>query len=546
MGPGQRSNGGAGVDSKVIDQEFGKGWAAYNGDCVLVMNGLPDNLIDFGVHSPPFINLYIYSDSVADLGNSETEESFFEGYRFSIAEQYRVHKPGRYVAVHCKDTMRYMTSHGYAGLYDFPGDIIRAYEAEGFLFQRWITIWKDPVIEMQRTKTYGLLHQSFAKRAEVTRQGCADYVLIFQKPEQGLDTGDLWTIDDMTQHCVPLGGVGDMPNDVMARCVHQWCNRGEAAVSTERQLDEALAGSIPLSVWDRPLSWYTPKRVEDLNAKTTPGRNCVVRCRHLPLQNEAGQTVGYHDMMGDVIERFQAGGYWKFHSRVALTDGSYLVTFRNWRGEFESGAVTHDLKAPHVDEWRIRREIREVVETVENGKQQEVFRQSELVNEWREPITRGNEIHPDYVGLQPPTNWHDDSYYSILVWQKYASPVWFDLRGLPAAHPDAWMDINQTDVLNARSTKEKDGEKHICPLQLGLIERLIIEYTQPGEIVLSPYGGIGSEGYQAVKLSRRAILAELKPIYWRQMCKYLRQAELETSQVDLFSLAGIELSGYSR
>jgi len=487
----------------VINQEFGKNWAFYNGDCVLVMSGLPDNSVDFNVHSPPFINLYIYSDNLADLGNTESEEQFFTGYRFSIAQQYRVLKPGRYVAVHCKDTMRYMSSHGYAGLYDFPGDIIRAYQAEGFLFQRWITVWKDPVVEMQRTKTYGLLHKSFQERAEVTRQGCADYVLVFQKPAR---SESLTLVNDSP---------GAIPDDAVRRCVHQWSNRDETVILHPSQLDEAALDSIPLSIWNRPLSWFTQGRIEELSLKTRPGRNCVVRCRHLPLADEAGEVAGYHDTMGDIISRFQAAGCWKFHSRVALTDGSYLVAFRNWRGEFENSAVKHQLKAPDV-----------TTEIVRNGRMKAVTRA----------------VHSDYIGTQPPTNWHDDGYYSILVWQKYASPVWYDLPGLPAFHPDCWMDIQQTNVLNANGAKESEEERHICPLQLDLIGKLITRYTRPGEIVLSPYGGIGSEGYEAIKLARKAILSELKHSYWRLGCKNLRLAEIESRQSDLFSYAGLELA----
>lgn len=484
----------------VINQDFGKNWAFYNGDCVLVMQGLPENSIDFNLHSPPFINLYIYSDNLADLGNTESEEQFFTGYRFSIAEQFRVHKPGRYVAVHCKDTMRYMSSHGYAGLYDFPGDIIRVYEAEGFVFQRWITVWKDPVVEMQRTKTYGLLHKSFCERAEVTRQGCADYVLIFQKPEQGESSRLVEVQPD------------PIPDDVIARCIHQWTNPGEAVAIDQAQLDSAA--SVALSVWNEPLAWYTPERIEELSLKTQPGRNCVIRCRHIPMINKAGEVAGYHDMMGDIINRFQAGGCWKFHSRVTLTDGSYLVAFRNWRGEFENNAVKHQLKAPDV-----------TTEFIRNGRVKAVTRA----------------VHGDYIGAQPPTNWHDDTYYSILVWQKYASPVWFDLQGLPASHSDSWMDIQQTNVLNVNGAKESDEERHICPLQLDLIGRLIVEYTRPGDTVLSPYGGIGSEGYQAVKLDRKAILAELKSSYWRLGCRNLHRVEMENQQADLFSFAGLTI-----
>ena len=487
------------MDNCVINQAHGNNWSFYNGDCVVVMNGLPKNIIDFDVHSPPFLSLFIYSDSIADLGNNETEAQFFEGYRFAIREMHRVHKPGKCIAVHCKDTMRYMSSHGYAGLYDFPGEIIRAYEAEGFLFQRWITIWKDPVVEMQRTKTYGLLHKSFCERAEVTRQGCADFVLIFQKPMHGPESVTL------TDEKLPGFNPG-----VFERIRHLWSNEG----------DEVGFNQVArhLSVWSKPLSHYTSHFIDRLSEQTEPGRLCVVHCKPLPVIGSRG-SVARFDMMGEVIQRFERQGNWKFHSRCALTDGSYLVTFRNWRGEIESGKVKHNLKSPIVSRYQ--------------------YQNNDGSMFW---FDASRVSHPDYIGTEPPVNWHDDSYYSILTWQKYASPVWFDLSGLPKAHNDAWMDIDQTDVLNARLVrKDEEGEKHICPLQLGLISRLIGEYTRPGDVVHSPYGGIGSEGYTAVRMGRKAILSELKPTYWQYSVKLVKELELELTQVDLFSLAGLQL-----
>lgn len=485
------------MDSCVINQAHGKDWSFYNGDCVVVMNGLPQNVIDFDVHSPPFLSLYIYSDSIADLGNSDTEGQFFEGYRFAIREMYRVHKPGKYIAVHCKDTMRYMTSHGYAGLYDFPGEIIRAFQSEGFLFQRWVTIWKDPVVEMQRTKTYGLLHKSFAERAEVTRQGCADFVLVFQKPAYGKEVAIV--ADD---------NVPELPASVFERCCHLWSQDGDEVRYNHP--------AKHLTVWSKPLSHYTPTFIDQLSQSTEPGRLTVIHCQQLVSVGTRG-TICKTDMMGEVISRFEAQGNWKFHSRCALTDGTCLVTFRNWLGEIEAGKVKHTLKAPIVNRYQ--------------------YQNNDGGLSWYD----ANKVeHTDYVGTQPPINWHDDSYYSISVWQKYASPVWFDLEGLPGSHPDAWMDIDQTDVLNARLVrKDEEGEKHICPLQLGLIARLIGEYTKPGDVVHSPYGGIGSEGYTAVKMGRKAILSELKPTYWQYSIKLMRELEIEMTQADLFSLAGV-------
>jgi DNA modification methylase len=500
----------------IINQKISQEWASYHGDCVFVMSNLPDNSVDFNVHSPPFLSLYIYSDSIADLGNSESEAQFFEGYQYALKEMCRVLKPGKSIAIHCKDTMRYMSSHNYAGLYDFPGEIIRCAQESGLLFQRWITIWKDPVVEMQRTKTYGLLHKSFQVRAEVTRQGCADYVLIFNKPLS--ESGSIQLAQER---------VDPLLESVKDRMIHQWSQEGETI-----SYNEVIPG-MALSMWDKPIFHYTNEFIQELSDNTQPGRLAVIRCQVLSATTGKGESCSY-DMMGDIIKRFQASNDWKFHSRCALTDGGYLVAFRNWNKVLRTnysdlnGQVTHSLKAP-ASNYQFMTEEGQIA-YYKNGK------------------------HPDYIGNNPPTQWHDDTYYSILVWQRYASPVWFDLDGLPEVNTqeksywtalsldglkgttvksneatgfinNIWFDIEQTNVLN-QGLKDEEEQRHICPLQLDLIERLIIEYTQPGEVVYSPYGGIGSEGYKALLLNRKVILSELKESYWRIGCKYLQEAEL--------------------
>lgn len=480
----------------IINQRFGQNWASYNADCVFGMRELPQDNVDFILYSPPFLSLYIYSDSIADLGNTDSEGQFFEGYLFHLQEMFRVLKPGKRMAVHCKDTMRYMSSHDYAGLYDFPGQIIRLCESIGFNFERWITVWKDPVIEMQRTKTYGLLHKSFSERAEVTRQGCADYVLIFNKNG-----------DELKDELTPVN------SQVIERMVQQWTNENELICTPlgtdirNRKDIQFLNQPVQYSFWNK--REYDEAFVHQLLSVTTPGRLMSIHCTD--------------KMMTDIIQKFEGG--WKFHSRLSLTDGSYIVTFRNWSESFESGVVKHNIKPPDVDyqTFEIVRHHKKVIDG-------DVEIVEESMETWRQAITRGNEKHPDYVGSGPPIGWRDERYYSILLWQRYASPVWFDLEGLPETHRNCWMDIQQTNVLNYRKAKSEEEEKHICPLQLDLIERLLIEYTGEGDVVLSPYGGIGSESYQAIRLNRKAISFELKAGYWQLGCKNLMTAEKENTQ----------------
>jgi hypothetical protein len=164
--------------TKVLNQALGRNWALYHGDCVEVIKGIPDNSIHFGIHSPPFAETYIYSDSVADMGNCVDWDDFFNHYYYLIKELFRTTMPGRLVAVHCKDLPLYKGRDNAAGLRDFPGAIVRAFEECGWTFHSRVTIWKDPVVERARTNNHGLLHKNFVDRAECCRQGMADYLLV--------------------------------------------------------------------------------------------------------------------------------------------------------------------------------------------------------------------------------------------------------------------------------------------------------------------------------------------------------------------------------
>ena len=332
----------------------GVNWQLYLGDCVEQIKKIPDNSVHLGIHSPPFSNLYIYSDSEADMGNSENDEVFFEHYEYLIEELYRTTVPGRLCVVHCKDLPSYMNRDGAAGLVDFPGRVIRSFEAKGWQYHSRVTIWKDPVIEMTRTKNHGLLHKNFISNAEACRQGMPDYLVVFRK----------WPIE---------GGI---------------------SVKQNRQI------------------------------------------------------------------------------------GTYI-------GE-----------NPPVDEaYKQQSHLQEV-----NG---------ELI---------------DVI-----TNEFDQRGYSIATWQKYASPV--------------WMDINQTRVLNFKLGKDNDSEKHICPLQLDVIARCVDLWSNKGETVFSPFAGVGSEGYEAIKMGRMFIGIELKKSYFKAAIKFLNEADIEANRPSMFDYISSEQTG---
>ena len=305
--------------NQVIDQNITERYSIYNGDCIDVMNDLPANSIHYSVFSPPFAELYAYSNSERDLGNAKNYDEFFVHFRYVAELLFYVLKPGRLVTVHCVDIPAMKERDGYIGLKDFPGDIIRLFQAQGFIYHSRHIIWKDPLIEATRTKALGLMYKQTLKDSAMCRAGLPDYLITMRKPGEN----------------------------------------------------------------EEPVSHK--------------------------------EHTGFGHYVG--------------------TD-----TINN-----------HGLKYAHE------------------------------------------------------------------VWQKYASPV--------------WMDIRQTHTLNKMAAREEKDEKHICPLQLDTIERALVLWSKENDIVLSPFAGIGSEGYVALKLKRRFVGVELKESYYREMVKNLDAAQDESQQV---------------
>lgn len=272
------------------------------GDCVQLIQNVPDESIGFSIFSPPFAELYTYSDKLEDMGNSKDYKEFFTAFNYLVRELYRVMWSGRNVAVHCMDLPIQKGKEGYIGLRDFSGMILQAFQDAGFIYHSRVTIWKNPVTEMQRTKALGLLHKQVKKDASMSRVGIPDYLMVFRKD-----------------------------------------------------------------------------------------------------------------------------------------------------GEHE---------------------------------------------------------HPVHCDI------------SVDTWQKYASPV--------------WMDIDYSNTLNGNKARSEQDEKHICPLQLETIERAIMLWSNEGDTVLTPFLGIGSEVYEAIKLKRFGIGFELKDSYFAEAVKNCKSMEFESSQKSLF------------
>lgn len=178
---------------KVLDQEIGRDWAAYNADCVTFAQGMPDNSVDHIVYSPPFSSLYVYSESVADMGNVANDDEFIEQYRFLIREKLRVLRPGRLTAIHVKDLVFYQnaSADGSSGLRPFSDMCTQAHIEEGFTFHSRITIFRDPVLERAKTNAHGLLWKTFQADASFCRVGMPEYLLVFRKWAKPGEEGDV-------------------------------------------------------------------------------------------------------------------------------------------------------------------------------------------------------------------------------------------------------------------------------------------------------------------------------------------------------------------
>ena len=241
---------------KCINQAHGENWAAYHGDACEVVAQLPDGSVDFIVFSPPFSSLYVYSNSDRDMGNSKTDEEFFEHYSHLSKELFRVLRPGRNMSVHCMDLPTSKQRHGYIGIKDFSGDLIRAHQADGFIYHSKATIWKDPVVAMQRTKALGLLWKQIKKDSSLSRQGIPDYLVTFRKPGENTKrishTGDEFPVKEWQQLASPCWNdikqsntlnkklaretederhIAPLQLDVIERALRLWSAEGDVVLS---------------------------------------------------------------------------------------------------------------------------------------------------------------------------------------------------------------------------------------------------------------------------------------------------------------------------
>ena len=165
----------------VLNQASGDNWCLWNADCVEVVNSLPENSLHLSIFSPPYASLYTYSNSDRDMGNSSSDEQFYEHFDYLIAGLHKATMLGRLVCVDVMNIPAMKERDGFIGLKDFRGDVIRAFQKAGFIFHSEHCAWKDPLIEATRTKALGLMHKQLCKDSTRSRSGIPQYLLAFRK-----------------------------------------------------------------------------------------------------------------------------------------------------------------------------------------------------------------------------------------------------------------------------------------------------------------------------------------------------------------------------
>lgn len=260
--------------------------------------------------------------------------------------------------------------------------------------------------------------------------------------------------------------------------------------------------------------------IAELFRVTMPGRLVSFHCMDIPAMKERDGFIGLKDFPGDLIRMFQDAGF-IYHAKATIWKDPLIEATRTKALGLMHKQVTKDsamcrqglpdylitMRKPGTNAEPIARR---------NGFERFIG-DDEPKAKKREPTIKAGETR-----INRSITTSDDPIYSHQVWRRYASPV--------------WMDINPSRTLQKDSAREDKDERHICPLQLDVIERAIELWTNAGDTVLSPFAGIGSEGYVATQRCRKFIGIELKESYYKQAYANLKRAEMEGSRESLFSI----------
>lgn len=237
---------------KILNQKVSEWYSLYQGDSVEVLKGLKDNSIHYSIFSPPFASLYTYSNSDRDMGNSKNDNEFYNHFKYLVKELHRVIMPGRLVSFHCMNIPMMKERDGVIGIKDFRGELIKIFNEVGFIFHSEVCIWKNPVVEMQRTKALGLLHKQLKKDSAMSRQGIPDYIVTMRKlgdnPEQIKHTDESFPVDVWQRYASPVWmdinqsdtlqkksaraekderHICPLQLEIIKRCIELWTNAGD-------------------------------------------------------------------------------------------------------------------------------------------------------------------------------------------------------------------------------------------------------------------------------------------------------------------------------
>lgn len=268
----------------ITDEASGTDWTLMLGDSCERMAEIPDESVDLSVYSPPFASLFTYSPSERDLGNSASRAEFIEHYGYIIRENLRITKPGRIACIHVQQLTTTKVTHGYTGLTDFRGDVIRAYVDNGWYFHGEVTVNKDPQAQAIRTKAHALTFATKNRDSAGTRPALADYLLLFRKPgDNAVPIKNDVTNDEWIEWAQPVWWdiretntlnvrvardeaderhICPLQLDFIERCVRLWSNPVEtvftpfAGIGSEVYTARKL-GRVGLGIELKPSYWRT-------------------------------------------------------------------------------------------------------------------------------------------------------------------------------------------------------------------------------------------------------------------------------------------------
>lgn len=238
------------------------------GDTVIESKRIPDNSAGLIIFSPPFSSLFTYSNYIHDMGNNPSHKAFFEQYRYLLEEDYRILQPGRLLITHVKNLGVYKNSSGYTGMYDFSGEHRRAVEAAGFKLQCIITIWTDPVLEMQRTKTQRLLYKTVTSDSSMSGVGMPEFLYVFKKWDGNQDEWEPVTSLNRQNFTLDMWQEWASPvyrENLMSYEKHDLVNTILAMKAENFRLKYGCNDGLPTHWYDDV--WFDIKRTDVLNGK---------------------------------------------------------------------------------------------------------------------------------------------------------------------------------------------------------------------------------------------------------------------------------------